>query len=311
MSLLVKSTKLCASLVNEFLDRNGPYMAAAVSFYSLFSLFPLMLAIISVFGFLLGSPDFKSRLIEGVPEFLPVETDLVSSVLENVASGRELGSVLAALALFAASTAVFSAIRKSINNIWGIRQTRPFIQERLMDVTLMLGAALLILTSVFTTTFLNFFNEIMLVLLPEGAQFDDRLWSRFAFMVPPVTTYFTFFIVYMWLPNTRLSVRDVWFPALLAAIAFEIAKAVFVYYVSTFSRYSDVYGAMSAVIALMAWIYVSTIILLAGALITSRYAVYLSHRDQRKRVEFLSSSLERARRRPAFAAVPGGPDSAA
>ena len=61
----VQFIAFCASNFNEFLDKNGPYSAAAISFYSLFSLFPLMLALISVFGFVLGIGEFKQQLIEG------------------------------------------------------------------------------------------------------------------------------------------------------------------------------------------------------------------------------------------------------
>lgn len=302
MAPAVSFIRLCTDVTNEFLDRNGPYMAAAVSFYALFSLFPLLLALIAISGFLLGSETFQSRLIEGLPEFLPVEGDFVSSVLGKVTSGRAVGSVLASLGLFWASTAVFGAIRKSINNIWGIRKTRPFLQERLMDVTLMLGASMLLLVSVFTTTFLSFFSEIMTVLLPEGAPTGAELWSRLAVVVPPITSFVTFFVLYLWLPNTRVRTRDAWLPALVASAAFEIAKVVFVLYMANFRGYDDVYGAVGAVIALMAWVYVSTIILLVGASLTSRYAEFLARQDQRRRLELLASSLERVRTQAAVVA---------
>ena len=92
--------RLVASIGNEFFARNGPYMAAAVSFYALFSMFPLMLALIAVAGFFLESESFRDRLIEGIPEVLPVEGDLVASIIANVTSGAAVGSVLAAIGLF-------------------------------------------------------------------------------------------------------------------------------------------------------------------------------------------------------------------
>ncbi|MDA1256988.1 MAG: YihY/virulence factor BrkB family protein [Chloroflexi bacterium] len=286
--------RLAASIANEFLGRNGPYMAAAVSFYALFSMFPLMLALIAVASFVLESEGFRDRLIEGIPEVLPVEGDLVASVIANVTSGAAVGSVLAAVGLFWASTAVFGAIRKSINNIWGIRKSRPFLQERLMDITLMLGASLALLTSIFATTFLNFISEFTTVLFPNDTV-SQSFWSRVALTLPFATTFISFFLLYQWLPNTRVRVREVWLPALLAGTAFEIAKVVFVIYLGSFRGYSDVYGAVSAVIALMAWVYVSTIILLVGALLTSRYSAHLAVRDQRNHLESLSASLERIR----------------
>ena len=88
----------------------------------------------------------------------------MASIIANVTSGAAVGSVLAAIGLFWASTAVFGAIRKSINNIWGITRTRGFLKERLMDITLMLGASVALMVSIFATTFLNFLSEFTTVL---------------------------------------------------------------------------------------------------------------------------------------------------
>ena len=287
-------SRLVGSIGSEFLGLNGPYMAAAVSFYALFSMFPLMLALIAVAGFFLESGGFRDRLIDGIPEILPVEGDLVANVIANVTSGAAVGSILAAIGLFWASTAVFGAIRKSINNIWGIRRRRPFLQERLMDVTLMLAASVALIVSIFATTFLNFLSEFTTVLFANDTV-SQGFWSRVALALPWTTTFVSFFLLYLWLPNTRVRVRDVWLPVLLAGTAFEAAKIVFVIYLGSFRNYADVYGAVSAVVVLMAWVYFSTIILLVGALLTSRYSTYLNLRDQRKHLDSLSASLERIR----------------
>ena len=287
--------RLVAGIGREFLARNGPYMAAAVSFYALFSIFSLMLALIAVVGlFLEESGGFRDRLIAGIPEVLPVEGDLVASVISNVTSGAAVGSVLALIGLLWASTAVFGAIRKSINNIWGIRRTRPFLQERLMDITLMLGAAVALTASIFATTFLNFISEFTTVLFPNDTV-SQNFWSRVALTLPWATTFVSFFLLYLWLPNTRVRVRAVVLPVLLAGTTFEVTKVLFVIYLGSFRNYADVYGALSAVIALMAWVYFSTIILLVGALFTSRYSAYLAVQDQRDHLDSLSANLERVR----------------
>ncbi len=254
-----------------------------------------MLTLIAVAGFFLEeSAGFRDRLIAGIPEVLPVEGDLVANVISNVTSGAAVGSVLALIGLFWASTAVFGAIRKSINNIWGIRRTRPFLQERLMDITLMLGASVALMVSIFATTFLNFISEFTTVLFPNDTV-SQNFWSRVALTLPWATTFVSFFLLYLWLPNTRVRVRAVVMPVLLAGTAFEIAKVVFVIYLGNFRSYADVYGAVGTVIALMAWVYISTIILLVGALLTSRYSIYLDVRDQRDHLQSLSANLERVR----------------
>lgn len=303
MRLVVEFIRFCASGFNEFLDKNGAYMAASISFYTLFSMFPLMLALLSIFGFLLHSEELQDQLIEEIPKQLPVGEQLVKTFLQNVAEGRIVSSVIAPFALLWASTAVFGAIRKSINIIWGIRKTRPFLQERLIDFGLMFGAASLLVVFVFTTTFLSFFQEIFAVLLPDSPPSGAEFWSLIAFAIPPITIFFSFLIMYMWLPNTVVRLREAWLPALLASVAFNVATIVFVQWLKAFPAVQNVYGAVSAVIALMAWVYVSAIIMLSGALVTTRYAAFLAARDQQKRLDSLSRSLERVRANPVVLAV--------
>ena len=300
--------KLCASLFNEYLSKNGPYMAAAISFYSLFSMFPLLLAVLAVFGFLLNSEELQVKLVREIPEQWPaIDPDLVQTVLDRVNDGKVITSVLAVVGLFWTSMTVFGAIRKSTNLIFGIQKTRPFLHERLMDFTLMVGASILLVTSVFTTTFLSFFQEIFSVMLPESPPSGDEFWSRVALTVPPITMFFTFIIIYTWLPYTRVRLREAWLPALGAAIIFSISTLVFVQWLKNFDAYQDVYGTISAVIAFMAWVYVSSIIMLVGAMLTSRYGAFLAARDQRQHLQNLSRSLDRVRTQPVILAAQPSP----
>jgi len=297
---------LIASVFNEFLWKNGPYMAAAVSFYSLLCLFPLILGLMSVFGFFLKIEGFQEQLVAGLHEQIPVIDDrLIADAVRAVADGRVANSVLAVVLLLWAGTAVFGAIRKSTNYIWGITRTRPYLQERAMDFTLMFGASVLLFLSVFTTAILGFFQQIFQVLMADAAPTGEELWRQVAPLVPPLTTYVTFLILYVWLPNTKVALREAWLPALGAALAFEISKIVFVLYLQRFGQVAtSIYGVVAGVIALTVFVFVSAIIFLVGALLTSRYAVYLAIRDQRKRVEALSRDLERLRSTPG---LPGEP----
>jgi membrane protein len=290
--------RFCAGAFNEFLGKNGPYMAAAISFYSLFSVFPLFIAVVTLMGWVLGSGRVSEWLIAEIPHQLPVGDELVEGVLRRVAEQRIVSSVIALAALFWASTAVFGAIRKSINNIWGIRRTRPFLQERLMDFALMFGASALLLLSIFTTTFPTAIQGFLNYWLAGNAPFVADFLGRVAVTVPWAAVFPTFLILYKWLPNTRVRLRDAWLPAVGAAAIFEVATVAFVEFLRTFPETLDLYGAVSAVLALLAWVYVSSIILLSGALATSRYAAFLARLEQRQRVDELSRNLDRIRAHP-------------
>jgi len=310
LSAFVFIIRFIASNFNEFLAKNGPYMSAAIAYYAFFSLFPLSLALIAVFSFVLGIEGFEEQLITGLREQIPVlaEADdaFLSNFFESISAGRTAGGVVAIIGLFWVSQQVFSAIRKSINVIWGINKPRPFLTERLMDIALMFGATTLLFGSFFITAVITFFQDLSAIWLPDAPISDPVLWQQLALFVPLILTFAVFLTLYWWLPNTKLRFNEVWPTALAGAAAFEISKAVFVFYLRNMSGVAtSIYGGVSAIIVLMIFVYVSAIILLVGAMLTSRYAFYLAEAEQKKRNRSLSRSLERIR---GTSSLPGMPN---
>ncbi|MCZ6538946.1 MAG: YihY/virulence factor BrkB family protein, partial [Chloroflexi bacterium] len=210
------------------------------------------------------------------------------------------------IGLFWVSQQVFSAIRKSINIIWGISKPRQFLTERVMDFALMFGAATLLFASVFTTGLITFFQELSVIWFPDAPLSESVLWQRLVIFVPLLLTFIVFLTLYWWLPNTKLRFREVWPTALLGAAAFEISKAIFIFYLRNVSGVATtIYGGVSTILVLMIFVYVSSIILLIGAMLTSRYAFYLAETEQKKRNRSLSRSLERIR---GTSSLPGMPN---
>ena len=310
INALVLIVKFIASNFNEFLGKNGPYMSAAIAYYAFFSLFPLSLALIAVFSLVLGMQNFEDQLIDGLRQQIPVlaeaDDEFLGNFFTSLKAGRTAGGVVAIIGLFWVSQQVFSAIRKSINVIWGINKTRPFLTERLMDIALMFGAATLLFASVFITGLVTFIQELSAIWLPDAPISDPALWQKFAVFVPVVLNFLVFLTLYWWLPNTKLRFKEVWPTAVLGAVAFEISKAIFIFYLRNLSGVATtVYGGVSVIIVLMIFVYVSAIILLVGAMLTSRYAFYLAETEQKKRNRSLSHNLERIR---GTSSLPGMPN---
>jgi uncharacterized BrkB/YihY/UPF0761 family membrane protein len=132
------------------------------------------------------------------------------------------------------------------------------------------------------------------------------LWQRLAVFAPLILTFSVFLTLYWWVPNTKLRFREVWPTALAGAAAFEISKAIFIFYLRNVGGVTaTIYGGVSTIIVLMIFVYVSAIILLVGAMLTSRYAFFLAETEQKKRNQSLSRSLERIR---GTASLPGMPN---
>jgi len=301
----VRFVLFCADAVNDFLGKNCPYVAGAIAFYTLFSLFPLVLAIISIWGFLLGPEIERTELARRIAEVIPVSTDFISETVHGVASARAITGAASVLGLLWASSAAFGAMRKGINAAWGIKRTRPFLKERLMDVGLVLGGGLLMILIMLITPTLTFLQEATVYVAPDADL--DRLFRVVSVVVSPVLSFATFLILYRYLPNAKVAFKDVWLGALGASVAFDGAKWGFLWYVSKFPVYNIVYGSVGAVMALLTWVYVSSIILLFGALVTSRYAEFAARvgRDSQG-VRLLWTGLSRVRLRVVVSAEAGG-----
>jgi membrane protein len=251
---------------------------------------------ISVSGFILGSPVRGENLAKDISQVIPVSAEFVGDTIQGVVSARTITGVLGIFGLLAAATAVFGAIRKGVNAAWGIRRPRPFLHERLIDFLLALGAGLLFIVSVSFSAILGFFKEITALIYPSSAVNGDFVWDQVAQVIPALITLLIFVLLYRFLPNTKVRFRDVWWGALGAGVSFELTKMAFVWYVRTFPVYNVVYGTIGAVVALLTWVYISAIIFLFGALVTSRYAAYrASRRAEESAIQALWSEISRVR----------------
>ena len=263
--------------MDEFLSDNCPHLAASISYYALLCFFPLILALISVLGFVLRSPTLQNRLIEYISSFLPVSGNFIAQTIQGVSGAWQATGIVGVIGLLWGGSAVFNAIRKSLNTAWGVKQPRPFFTERLTEFLMMIGMGFLLFLSFALTTALSVVRQLSLSVL--GIHFFDGDLLRHAALALLTTSlaFVTFLFLYRFIPNARVGFRDAWPGALAAAILFEIAKQAFVWYTTTFAHYNLIYGPIGAIIALLVWVYISALILLFCAKLTS---IYSRHRQE-------------------------------
>jgi membrane protein len=253
-------------VTNEFLTDNCPHLAASISFYVLLSLFPLTLALISVLGFISHSPEIQAHVINGIGNFLPVSRDFITKSIESVVSTRAITGVIAVIGLIIGGNAVFTAVRKSLNAAWGIRQPRPFLTERLVEFCMLLGAAILLFLSVAVTSALSIVQQQNIT--PFGTH-GGIFWNLVTGGITTVVVFVVFLLLYKFVPNKKVRWRDIWLGALLAAIGFEATKSIFVLYMASHAHYNLIYGPIGSLVALMIWVYVSAVIFLFCAKMTA------------------------------------------
>ncbi len=293
--------------VQDYLGRNCTHTAGAISFYTLFSMFPLFLAITIGLSYIFGpqTPQDEVELAERIAAVIPVSHSFVSDTIQDVNRARGELAVVSVIGVLWAATAMFGAIRKGINSAWGIRRTRPFLKERLIDFGLVFGAGILLTLVLFSTTAIEVLREITKEVAPDSGLFNGVVWGLIPRLLSPVLVFLTFLVLYRFLPNTEVHTRDIWPWALVASLAFDAANLGFVWYVSTFPHYNLLYGSVGAVLALLTWVYLSATIVLFGALLCSRYCAYVaSIETDDKSWRVLWSGFSRVRLRVVEAARP-------
>ena len=301
---------ICASITNGYLDKNGTHLAAAITYYAIFSLIPLTLALMFILGtFFKGSDILEARLSLAVNALIPVSSDTVSEMIQTLSKTRAVAGVLGILGLLWVSTTVFGAIRKSVNTLWGVRQPRRFFHERLIDISFTAGAGLIMVVPIALTAGMGVLGEFVST-LRTGNPDSDWLTTIPVKVFSAFISLTVFMFIYRYLPNTRVAFREIWPGALMAAVAFEGWKEVFLWYTRSFPVYDTIYGPVGTLLALLTWIYISANILLVGALVTSRYSAHLSSKVEEKgqRIAAGLKSLRTARPSSAKAVETGEND---
>ena len=268
----------CWDAICEYLRRNCSHSAGAIAFYTLFSMFPLFLFLTIGLTYIFGpeTADEEQELIDSIASLIPVSRSFVGDTIHNVTSARDEVALISLVGVMWASTAMFGAIRKGVNNAWGIREARPFLKERLIDFGLVFAAGVLVTLLLFSTAVFEIIREIISTVAPEADLFSGLVWSLVPALVTPVLIFLTFLAMYRFLPNTEVRIRDVWPWALIASLVFNAASLAFVWYLSVFPHYNVLYGSIGAVLGLLTWVYLSATIVLFGALVCSRYCGYVS-----------------------------------
>ena len=258
----------CANATKKFLTNNGMQMAAAVAFYSFFSLFPLSLLIILSFDFFVIQTSFQEEeLARAIGTFVPVSPDTIATSISQAASSADVTGPLALIALIWASTAVFATLRKGINTAWDVRTPRNFLRERVIDLTFTAGAGILFLSLLLATTAIRALAEDAGDV--NAGLFGGPSWLAVSSLF---TTAFAFALLFRFLPNKKVRLRDVIFAAVMSAVAFEIAKGLFFLYTQSREDVNQIYGEFTSVAVLLGWLYISAAIVLIGGLAASIYS---------------------------------------
>ena len=266
---------LLKAAATGWMDANAARVAAALAYYTLLSMAPLVVLCIAIAGFVFGETAAREHLIQQVGMLIgPQGAEALKAVVKNAhqsTSGGISSIVSIAVLLFGAS-AVFGELQDALNTIWGVKPKpgRPILQivrERLFSFSMVIGLAFLLLVSLVMSTVVTALGTFMSEKLPGG----EALWFILNLALSLGVNTLLFAAIFKVVPDVEVRWRDVWIGALFTAVLFSLGKQLLAWYLGT-STVASSYGAAGSVVALVVWVYYSAQLVFLGAEFTQAYA---------------------------------------
>ena len=272
--------KLLKATFDGWMEDNALRLSAALAYYSIFSIAPLLVIAISVAGLVFGDEAVRGQLEGQLTAYVgPQAAAGVQSMVQSAAKPAEgwTGAVAGFAVMLLGAAGVFGQLKDALNTIWEVKAkggggVMGFIRARLLSFGMVLVIGFLLLTSLLLTTALAALNGYF----ERTVGLPPFVGGVLAFFVSfgVVTTLFAF--IFKVLPDARIEWRSVWTGAVVTALLFEVGKFALSFYLGRESTASS-FGAAGSVVLLLLWVYYASCILLFGAEFTQVYARESGH----------------------------------
>ena len=265
--LQIPIMRVIISTIQESGNHDAGQRAAGVAYYAIISIFPLLLGLIAVFGFFLPSINLQNALLNFVGNNIPGATNILKENIDGIIRLRGVMSIFSIVILFWGASALFGSISLAINRAWNINKQRHLFIRKASEIGMVFGTGILFLLSLGTSTFISFMGNKLN--LPDHNLAVVNLSAK---LIAFLLMLAIFLLLYKFVPNTKTRWRDIWPGAVMAAVFFEIARALFIFYLEHFANYQVIYGTVSSFVILLIWIYYSAFILILGAEFSFQYS---------------------------------------
>lgn len=260
--------------VGDFLDDEPFEKAAAVSYYTLLALAPLLLVVLAIAGMVFGRDAVEGRIVDEMRGLVGEKgAEAVQLVIQNASAPQEsrVSMVLGILTLLIGASGVFIQLQSALNRIWDVAAAPKrnalwvFLRHRLISMAMVFGLGFLMLVSLIVSASLSAINAYYESVLPWAG-----VWLVLNAFGSLLVITLLIAMIFRFLPDVRLAWRDVWLGALVTAVLFTLGKTAIGAYLGRASIGSS-YGAAGSVVVLVVWVYYASMIFFIGAEITQVY----------------------------------------
>jgi len=270
----IKLWQLTVQTSSAWNKDNALQLGAALAYYAIFSISPLLIIMLAGAGFLYRGDGFAYIHTQIATLAGNNAADTITNTIKSVHSSEHgfAATIVSTTILFIGASGVFVQLQSSMNQIWGVKPKpghywKDFLKERLLSFALILGAGFLLLISLVLNAVLSAGSEYFEYLLPDANWFWQILGRGVSFVVVVLL----FASIFKAIPDVPIGWNDVWVGAFLTSILFTVGKSAIGLYLGR-SSLGSAFGAAGSILVILAWVYYSSQILFFGAEFTKIYA---------------------------------------
>jgi membrane protein len=297
--------KIIIKSFHAFMADKGLKLSAALSYYTIFSLGPMLLVLLSVAGiFYRNEEDLQGKLFSEINEFVgPAAALQIEDILKNLALSDKsfIAIITGIVTLIIGATGIFIEIQDSINQIWRVKAVPKkgwlkLLKDRFLSLSMVGSLGFLLIVSLVINGIVTAFSAYLSNYLPSDILF---LFDAVNIFITFVVLVFLFSIIYKVLPDAEIPWRSVRTGAIFTSLLFMLGKYLIGIYIA-YAAVGSVYGAAGTIVVIAVWIYYSAAILYFGAEFTqvyseergekiqpSEHAVYIQQIQMEKEVKFI------------------------
>ena len=236
-----------------------------MSYYIFFSVFPFLLGLLAFLGIFFGSDKATEQVKDVLERQLPgiADSPIIYDNLQSIGFNKGLVGAIAVIGLLWTGSAVFGSLTRMMNKIWNIQDKRTFYNRKGTDMFFTILIGLVLSTNIFINTIYSQLGQYfgLVGAGSEEVNWIENTWNFITVhILPPLLSIGVFTFIYNVIPQRKVIFRRTLPPAIIGALIFEFTKSLFVFYIHTYGNFDMVYGSISAVIILLLFAYVSSII---------------------------------------------------
>jgi membrane protein len=270
---------------SRFSQNRATETAAGISFYAIFSFFPLLVFLVMATSSLLAQPAIQEILRNFLATAFPISLEPLLDEVNAMLQTNDSLNLIALIGFMWAASSVFNAFMVGVNRAWGRSDMRSMIKSRLVALALVTSFAIVLVVFMIAVAL---FRLVAGLLLP--------FWQQIlVILIPAVVQILILYLLYRWGPVTRSPThkKAALLGAIITGLALEITNAIYTWYLqSGWSSYDVIYGSLGAIIGLLFWVYVSSLILLFGAYLAEAIDFRLKHDSHLELPEIFPAKVE-------------------